>query len=271
MKRDRHPGGRPRRPADLTEIRKPPEEVRDPRFAELDVLIARDRAAAPGPEKGQQKKKRKRRERPERPTPPIHAPGKRPAPGWTDGASAGFPAVPPSSSVTESAKCLTAGAGAHATGHTNPASTPRQLRRGCLERDVKQFTALLRRRYADQIQDDQAARAFKKRACGLLRRGLPPFAGHPKEDSISRAAKLRKQDLEWKQIYLLVIPNHAQLDAALRRQTESNLRAALRSRRNARRRRRRDEQYLVTADPQPSHSASAPTGPSAAGASGGSG
>ncbi|MCX6634398.1 MAG: hypothetical protein NT090_04805, partial [Acidobacteria bacterium] len=40
MKTAKHPGGRPRLPENLTEIGKPPEEVRDPRFAVLDAQIA---------------------------------------------------------------------------------------------------------------------------------------------------------------------------------------------------------------------------------------
>jgi len=178
----------------------------------------------------------------------------------------GKPPLPPAPERTSDPP---AGADGQAGGQAESPTANRHPRWGSLEHDVKNFTALLRHRYADQIAADP--RAFKKRVRGLLGRNLPPFAGHPQEDSINRAAELRKQGREWKEIYPLAIPDHAQLDAALRRQTESNLRAALRSRRNARRRRRREERYLVTADPQPSRPASAPTGPSAAGASGAGG
>jgi len=130
------------------------------------------------------------------------------------------------------------------------AQGPQELGGPNLERDVKQFTARLQRRYPDQIAADP--KAFKKRARGLVGRNLPPFAGRPMEESINQAAELRKQEHEWKEIYPLVIPDHARLDAALRRQAESNLRAALRSRRNARRRRSRGKRYLVTASSQPS-------------------
>ncbi len=138
-----------------------------------------------------------------------------------------------------------------------------------LEREVKRFAARLRRRYAEQIQRDP--RGFKKRVCSLSRRYLPPYAGRPMEETINRAAELRRQDRGWKEIYPLVIPDHSQLEPAVRRQAESNLRAAVRSRRNARRQRRRGKRYLATAGPQPSRPASAPTGPSAAGASGAGG
>ena len=114
---------------------------------------------------------------------------------------------------------------------------PQELGGPNLERDVKQFTARLQRRYPDQIAADP--KAFKKRARGLVGRNLPPFAGRPMEESINQAAELRKQEYEWKEIYPLVTPDHARLDAALRRQAESNLPAACRSHRNATRRRKR--------------------------------
>jgi hypothetical protein len=110
-------------------------------------------------------------------------------------------------------------------------------RAGSLEGEVKRFAARLRREHAQEIESD--AKEFKHRACGLLKRCLPPFAGRPTEDSITVAAELRKQDRPWKEVYPVVIPNYATLDAPVRRQAESNLRSALRSRRNARKRRRR--------------------------------
>jgi hypothetical protein len=109
-------------------------------------------------------------------------------------------------------------------------------RAGSLEGEVKRFAARLRREHAEEIKRD--ARGFKHRACGLLKRCLPPFAGRPTEDSITVAAELRKQDRPWKEVYPVVIPDYATLDTPVRRQAESNLRSALRSRRNARKRRR---------------------------------
>jgi hypothetical protein len=118
-------------------------------------------------------------------------------------------------------------------------------RPGALERAVKGFAALLECECPDQIIDDTMARAFKKRVKSLLGRNLPPFAGHPQEDSISRATELRKQGWKWKEIYPQVIPNHPLLHPAVRRQAESNLRSSLRSRRNARARRKREGESIA--------------------------
>jgi hypothetical protein len=107
---------------------------------------------------------------------------------------------------------------------------------GSLEREVKRFAARLLREHAEEVECD--AKGFKNRACGLLKHYLPPFADRPTEDSITTAAELRKQSRQWKEIYPVVVLNHATLDPPVRRQAESNLRSALRSRRNARRRRR---------------------------------
>jgi hypothetical protein len=113
---------------------------------------------------------------------------------------------------------------------------------------MKRFAARLRREHAQEIESD--AKEFKHRACGLLKRYLPPFAGRPTEDSINTAAKLRKQNREWQEIYPVAIPEHATLDPPVRRQAESNLRSALRSRRNARKRRRRRRRLGVETKPR---------------------
>ena len=48
-----------RKPTDFVA---PQPEYRDPRFAELDALLAQERATACGPQKGRQARKRKRRD-----------------------------------------------------------------------------------------------------------------------------------------------------------------------------------------------------------------
>jgi len=60
-------------------------------------------------------------------------------------------------------------------------------------------------------------------------------------------ARRNKHDQDWKQIYPQCIPNYSILDPAVRRQAESNLRAAIRARRNAARRRKQ----CPAADHQP--------------------
>lgn len=112
-----------------------------------------------------------------------------------------------------------------------------------LKQDVKRIAARLRPRYAEEMQRDP--RGFKKRVCSLIRRYLPPFAGRPTNESVTSAIGLRELGLEWKAIYPQVMPNHVNLDSAVRRQVQSNLRAAVRSRGNAAKRRKRRQQLLA--------------------------
>lgn len=102
-------------------------------------------------------------------------------------------------------------------------------------REVKRFATRISKLFAPEIASNP--RGFKKNITAILKRNLPPFPGRPTEQSISSAVTLRRDGQDWKQIYPQVIPNHAHLDAATRRQAESNLRASVRSRRNARKRR----------------------------------
>jgi hypothetical protein len=116
-----------------------------------------------------------------------------------------------------------------------------------LERVIHRLAAGLCRDFAEAITADP--KGFKKQATHHLKLHLPPFAGRPTEDSVTRAIELRRRGSQWKAIYPLVIPNCSQLDAAVRRQTESNLRAAVRSRRNAAKRRKRRQRLSAEAKP----------------------
>ena len=106
-----------------------------------------------------------------------------------------------------------------------------------LDRSIRRIAAILQRDYAHQIAEDP--RGFKKRVVHKLKLYLPPGPGRPAEASITKAVELRKQGLDWKQIYPQCIPNHAQFDPPIRRMAELNLRAARRSRLNAARKRRK--------------------------------
>ena len=100
----------------------------------------------------------------------------------------------------------------------------------------KQFAKRLRKMFVGEISSDP--RAFKKSVIEILRRHLPPFAGRPTEESVTVAAMLRMQGRDWPEVYRLVIPAYAHLDPGTRGQAQSNLRSAIRSRRNARKRRK---------------------------------
>jgi hypothetical protein len=52
------------------------------------------------------------------------------------------------------------------------------------------------------------------------------------------AATLHTEQNEWKEIYAAVIPGHAAMDPTTWRQAESDLRSAVRSRRNSLKRRK---------------------------------
>jgi hypothetical protein len=141
------------------------------------------------------------------------------------------PSVPPGSNPDASGD----GTATHSV-YAKPnreARRPRRLvkavRTSGLEAEVKRFAVRLRREYEAEITRD--ARGFKKRVVTIVRRNLPPFAGRPSEEAITRAISLRKQGCEWKAIYPQCIPRHASLPPAVRRQAESNLRAACRKRR----------------------------------------
>ena len=103
-------------------------------------------------------------------------------------------------------------------------------------REVKRFATRITKLFAPEIASDP--RGFKRNVTTILKRNLPPFPGRPTEQSITSAVMFRRCGQDWKQIYPQVIPNHANLDSAVRRQAESNLRASVRSRRNARQRRK---------------------------------
>lgn len=104
---------------------------------------------------------------------------------------------------------------------------------------VLRFARRLRSDYAEQFATDEAARKFKKRVVTMLRRNMPPFAGRPPEESVTRAIQLRRLGGVWKHIYPEVTPDYRNLDRLRRRQAEFNLGTACRSRRNARRRGKR--------------------------------
>ena len=114
-------------------------------------------------------------------------------------------------------------------------------------REAKRFAERITKLFASEIASDP--RGFKKRVTAILKRNLPPFPGRPTEQSITHAARLKGGGTGWQEIYPVVIPDHAQLDPATRRQAESNLRSAIRSRRNARRRRNARPKLLAQTTP----------------------
>jgi hypothetical protein len=119
-------------------------------------------------------------------------------------------------------------------GAPEPSVFGRASERDCAH-EAKRFAKRISKLFASEIASDP--RGFKKQLTQTIKRNLPPFPGRPTEQSITLAAKLKAGDTGWRDIYPVVIPDHAQMDPPTRRVAESNLRSAIRSRRNARRRR----------------------------------
>ena len=112
-----------------------------------------------------------------------------------------------------------------------------------LKHTISRFAARLQRQHSEEITKDP--KKFKCRVVAFLRQKLPPFPGRPNEATITKAIELRKDAQEWQQIYPQCIPNHSRLEPAVRMQAESNLRAAIRARRNAARRRKRQRRLIA--------------------------
>jgi hypothetical protein len=122
------------------------------------------------------------------------------------------------------------------------------------QHEIEQFARRLCTLFPSEIASDP--RSFKKRTIEALKRCLPPFAGRPTEQTITRAAELKAKGQDWALIYPLVISDHARLDRATKRLVESNLRSAIRARRNTRRRRNRPGRLSVEASTKPNVSLS---------------
>lgn len=108
-----------------------------------------------------------------------------------------------------------------------------------LDRTVRSFAERLTREFPREIAQDPPA--FKRRVVHDLKVSLPPYPGRPALESVSKATELREKKKAWREVYCACIPGYADLDRPNRHLAEYNLRAAVRSRRNARRRRKRGE------------------------------
>ena len=100
---------------------------------------------------------------------------------------------------------------------------------------VGRFCEHFKRRFAHEFDKDPAG--FKRRVMRGISKALSLKRGRRPESNISLAANLLAQGKEWREIYPLCIESHQSLGRDSRRIAEENLRAAVRSRRNARRRR----------------------------------
>src|SRR5579864_1447478 len=68
-----------------------------------------------------------------------------------------------------------------------------------LDRAIRRFADRLKQDFSQQIGED--AKGFKKLVLRRIRSYLPPGPGRPVEAAVTKAVELRKQGLDWKQIY----------------------------------------------------------------------
>lgn len=92
-----------------------------------------------------------------------------------------------------------------------------------LSRMIERFARRLRSNFQSEIARNPGA--FKRRAASFLRRHLPPQAGRPCSDSVTRAFRLRSRNLPWPKIYRICLPTYSGDRARF------NLRVAVRMRR----------------------------------------
>jgi hypothetical protein len=110
-----------------------------------------------------------------------------------------------------------------------------------LRQKVQQFAAQLKREFAEQ--HGQNAPSFRKQVVSTLSASLSPGPGRPPLPNITLAAEEREKGTPWKIIYPMCIPNYNALNRDSQRVEAENLRAAVRSRRNARRRRNPTQEF----------------------------
>jgi hypothetical protein len=97
---------------------------------------------------------------------------------------------------------------------------------------VQEFTAILKRKFAQEIMND--ATAFKKHVVRLIRRELPPRRGRPANPALDAAVRMIEQGKTFRDVLRLQVPNFEQMDTYGRYLAEKGLREAIARRRGQR-------------------------------------
>jgi hypothetical protein len=100
-----------------------------------------------------------------------------------------------------------------------------------IEPMLREFTARIKRQFAEEISRDPAS--FKRQVIGLIRRGLPPGPGRPKDPRIEAALRMLHQGATVKAVLRSQIRDFDNLDAYERYLAEKGLRTALARRRRS--------------------------------------
>ena len=100
-----------------------------------------------------------------------------------------------------------------------------------IELMLREFTGRIRRQFAEEISRDPAS--FKRQIIGLIRRGLPPGRGRPKDPRIDAALRMLEQGETVKAVLRSQITGFDNLDAYGRYLAEKGLRTALARRRRS--------------------------------------
>jgi hypothetical protein len=103
------------------------------------------------------------------------------------------------------------------------------LSRTSAEDAVYEFVSFLKTHFAENIVADP--RRFKKMVLHLVRKGLPPKRGRPKDPRIDAAVQMADQGKSTKEILRSQIHNFDRMDTYSRYLAEKGLRTAIASRR----------------------------------------
>lgn len=112
----------------------------------------------------------------------------------------------------------------------------RRKRRRDLACRVEEFATSIESDFATEANSDP--RAFKRKVRRLLNKFLPPHAGRPANEEVSRAIAMRDGGYGWQKIYSCCIAPENRSN-----QAENALRSAVRSRKYSQRKHRRKHQY----------------------------
>ena len=105
---------------------------------------------------------------------------------------------------------------------------------GALERAIMQFVAKVRRDFPSEIAEDP--RAFKRHVVGLIRAGLPPRPGRPRDPRTDAACEMVAQGKSVSEVLKAQIPDFEKLDTYTQMLAKKGLYQALGRRRRERKR-----------------------------------
>ncbi len=104
---------------------------------------------------------------------------------------------------------------------------PRPAHKRVRER-IREIAADLEREFPELIA--QSPVGFKRLVAACLKQNLPPRAGRPRKENVTRALRLEREGKSRLEIFVLCIPNFSTLRRASRVLEQRNLLSAMRGR-----------------------------------------